>query len=69
MLEYTKRAICFSEGKLLADTTSAKVLNDPELVKKASLKETSLYNLSLLCGIDNPEELTERFIHYEQEVR
>lgn len=69
MLEYTKRAICFSEGKLLADATSAKVLNDPELVKKASLKETSLYNLSLLCGIDNPEELTERFIHYEQEVR
>ena len=69
MLEYTGRAICFSKGKLLADTTAAKVLNDPELVAKASLKETSLYNLSLLCGIGQPEELTKRFIRHEQEER
>ena len=69
MLEYTRRAICFSKGKLLADTTAAKVLNDPELVAKASLKETSLYNLSLLCGIGQPEELTKRFIRHEQEER
>ena len=34
MLEYTKRAIVFCKGKLLADTTSAHVLNDPELVKR-----------------------------------
>lgn len=66
MLEYTKRAICFCDGKLLADTTSARVLNDPELVEAANLKETSLYGLSLLCGIDNPQDLTECFIEKEE---
>lgn len=69
MLEYTSRAIVFSDGKLLADTTTARVLNDPELVKKANLKETSLYTLSLACGIEEPLQLTERFIRYEKEAR
>ncbi len=66
MLEYTKRAIVFSEGRLLADTTSAHVLNHPELVKRASLKETSLYTLSLKCGVEPPQRLTERFILQEE---
>lgn len=69
MLEYTSRAIVFCEGKLLADTTTARVLNDPELVKKANLKETSLYTLSLACGIEEPLQLTERFIRHEKEAR
>lgn len=69
MLEYTKRAIVFSEGRLLADTTSAHVLNDPELVKRASLKETSLYTLSLKCGIEPPQRLTERFIMQEEHAQ
>lgn len=67
MLEYTPRAIVFSEGELLADTTAAHVLNDPDLVKKANLKETSLYTLSMKCGIENPQRFTERFIEYEKE--
>lgn len=66
MLEYTPRAIVFSEGRMLADTTAARVLNDPELVEKANLKETSLYTLSMACGIDNPQVFTECFIGYEQ---
>ena len=69
MLEYTRRAIVFSEGKLLADTSAAHVLNNPELVRQANLKETSLYTLSVLCGIDNPQAFTECFIRQEQEVR
>lgn len=69
MLEYTKRAIVFNEGRLLADTTSAHVLNDPELVKRASLKETSLYTLSLKCGIEPPQRLTERFIMQEEHAQ
>ena len=69
MLEYTPRAIVFSEGELLADTTAAHVLNDPELVARANLKETSLYTLSLACGIENPQEFTERFIAYEEAQR
>lgn len=66
MLEYTPRAIVFSEGKMLADTTAAHVLNNPELVQAANLKETSLYTLSMACGIENPQAFTERFIGYEQ---
>lgn len=70
MLEYTARAIVFSEGRMLADTTSARVLNDPELVRAANLKETSLYTLSVECGIENPQVFTECFIGYEKkEVR
>lgn len=67
MLEYTPRAIVFSEGELLADTTAAHVLNDSELVKRANLKETSLYTLSMKCGIDDPQRFTEHFIRYENE--
>ncbi|MBP3476952.1 MAG: DUF3744 domain-containing protein [Lachnospiraceae bacterium] len=66
MLEYTPRAIVFSEGRMLADTTAAHVLNDPKLVQAANLKETSLYTLSLACGIDKPQAFTECFIGYEQ---
>ncbi len=66
MLEYTPRAIVFSEGKLLADTTAAHVLNDPELVRAANLKETSLYTLSMACGIEDPQTFTECFIGYER---
>ena len=66
MLEYTPRAIVFSEGRMLADTTAAHVLNDPELVRAANLKETSLYTLSMACGIDEPQTFTECFIGYEQ---
>ena len=66
MLEYTPRAIVFSEGKMLADTTAAHVLNDPELVRAANLKETSLYTLSMACNIDSPQTFTERFIGHEQ---
>lgn len=66
MLEYTPRAIVFSEGKMLADTTAAHVLNDPGLVQAANLKETSLYTLSMTCGIDDPQTFTECFIGHEQ---
>lgn len=69
MLEYTRRAIVFCEGRLLADTTAAHVLTEPELVDKASLKETSLYTLSLACGIQDPQKFAEVFIAWEREVR
>ena len=54
----------------MVDTTAAQVLNDPELVQAANLKETSLYTLSLACGIEDPQVFTECFIGYEKkEVR
>ena len=69
MLEYTPRAIVFHAGQVIADMSAAQVLNSPEIVEAAHLKETSLYHLSALCGIDNPEEFTRRFIARDREVR
>lgn len=69
MLEYTPRAVVFNEGRIIADKPAADVLNDPEIVEAAHLKETSLYHLSLLCGIDDPQEFTRRFIARDREVR
>ena len=69
MLEYTPRAIVFNAGQIIADTSSAQVLNSPEIVAAAHLKETSLYHLAALCGIDDAEEFTRRFIARDREVR
>ena len=69
MLEYTPRAIVFHAGQVIADKTAAEVLNSPDIVEAAHLKETSLYHLSALCGMDDPEEFTRRFIARDREVR
>ena len=69
MLEYTPRAIVFHAGQVIADKSAAEVLNSPEIVETAHLKETSLYHLSAMCGIEDPEEFTRRFIARDQEVR
>lgn len=69
MLEYTPRAIVFNAGQVIADKSAAEVLNSPEIVEAAHLKETSLYHLAGCCGIDDPEEFTRRFIARDREVR
>ena len=69
MLEYTPRAIVFHGGQVIADKSAAEVLNSPEIVETAHLKETSLFHLSNLCGIESPEEFTRRFIARDREVR
>ena len=69
MLEYTPRAIVFHGGQVIADKTAAEVLNSPDIVETAHLKETSLFHLSKLCGIESPEEFTRRFIARDREVR
>ena len=66
MIEYANRAIVFSDGKIIADDISANILTDAEIVKKASLKETSLYELALKCNIDDPRAFVQRFIDYER---
>lgn len=69
MLEYTPRAIVFHAGQVIADASAAQVLNSPEIVERAHLKETSLYHLATACGIREAEEFTRRFIARDQEVR
>ena len=69
MLEYTPRAIVFNAGQVIADKSAAEVLNSPDIVEAAHLKETSLYHLSAACGIIDAEEFTRRFIARDREVR
>jgi len=68
MLEYTDRAIVIADGELLADDTPAKVLTSEELADKAYLKKTSLYDLALKCGIEEPSALVDRFIYFERNM-
>ncbi|MBR0136887.1 MAG: ABC transporter ATP-binding protein [Erysipelotrichaceae bacterium] len=69
MLEYTDRALVFFEGKLIADKSGSAVLCDPKLVEMAALKETSLFNLANICGIDDPVDFTDCFIAYDKKER
>jgi len=69
MLEYAERSVVFCDGNVICDKTSAQVLTDPEVVSKASLKETSLYYLAIMCGIDDPSSFVQHFINYDRTVR
>lgn len=69
MLEYTKRAIVISNGKMIADNSPAKILTNETLIDQASLKVTSLYELAVRCEIEDATAFVERFIDYDREVR
>lgn len=68
MLEYTQRTLVFSEGRMIADTTPPELFADKELIRRASLKETSLYEIAYMCGLD-AKQYIETFIHYDRQVR
>ena len=69
MLEYTPRALVFSDGRLIAHCRASEVLCDPALIRQAALKETSLFTLANHCEITPPEAFVERFIEEDREVR
>ncbi|WP_295765530.1 ABC transporter ATP-binding protein [uncultured Oscillibacter sp.] len=69
MLEYADRAVVFSQGRIIADDTSAGILTSPDIIRRASLKETSLYDLALMCGAEPPDRFVQRFIDCDREVR
>ena len=69
MLEYTPRALVFADGRLIADRSAAAVLCDPQLIRLAALKETSLFTLANQLGISPAEEFVQRFIEEDREVR
>lgn len=69
MLEYTDRAIVIADGQLIADDTPSKVLTNEVIADKAYLKKTSLYELAIKCGIDNPSAFVDRFIGYDRQQR
>lgn len=66
MLEYTKRTIVIADGKKIADSIPSVVLTDRDIIERASLKETSLYTLANLCGIEDGAKFVQNFIDYER---
>ena len=66
MLEYAARCIVFSDKKVIADDSSAGVLTSPDVIARASLKETSLYTLAKMCGIRDERAFVQSFIDYER---
>ena len=69
MLEYTSRALVVADGRLISVDTPANILTDEEITDRAYLKQTSLYDMALKCGISSPSQFVERFISYERTVR
>ena len=68
ILEYADRAVVFSDSRIIANDLPANILTDNDIITRASLKETSLYELALKCGIDDATGFVQRFIDYEREV-
>ena len=52
-----------------ADTTSAEILTDKEVIEKASLKETSLYDLALKFKLEDPKDFVCKFIDFDRGAR
>jgi energy-coupling factor transport system ATP-binding protein len=69
MLEYTTRAVVLSEGICVADKQPFEILTDDEIINKASLKRTSLYELALNAGLDDPQGFVGRYIKYDRKIR
>ncbi|WP_294403164.1 ABC transporter ATP-binding protein [uncultured Clostridium sp.] len=69
MLEYTDRAIVLADGMKLKDDITTEILTDEEVIKKANLRETSLYTLAVNAGIDEPRKFVKKFIEEDRRIR
>ncbi len=69
MLEYAERSVVFSDGRIIADDTAANILTNRDIIARASLKETSLYRLAEICGIEDARRFVEHFIDHERRYR
>ena len=69
MLEYTPRAIVLAGGRKIADTAASVVLTDARVIAEANLKETSLFNLAHMAGIEDGTHFVQGFIDYERGLK
>jgi energy-coupling factor transport system ATP-binding protein len=69
MLEYTPRAIALADGRIIADSSAADILTNEEVIRKANLKETSLYTLAARAGITDAAGFVNSFIDYEKAAK
>lgn len=66
MLEYTPHAIVISDGKKIGDASAVEILTNEEIAERANLKITSLYELAIKTGIEDPSAFVQNFIDYER---
>ncbi len=69
MLEYTPRAIVLAGGRKIADTAASVVLTDAQIIAEANLKETSLFALAHMAGIEDGTRFVQGFIDYERSLK
>ena len=67
-IEYTDRAIVFTDGEMIGDDVVYRILSDDGIIERASLKKTSLVTIAQKAGID-PEEYIHYFIECEKKER
>ena len=51
-----------TDGQILADLTPAELLTQPEILRRANLKETSIFALANRLGVD-PLALTQFYMN------
>ena len=66
MLDYSDRAVVVMDGQVLADLTPAELLTQPEILRRANLKETSIFALANRLGVD-PLALTQFYMNQKGE--
>ena len=66
MLDYSDRAAVVMDGQVLADLTPAELLTQPEILRRANLKETSIFALANRLGVD-PLALTQFYMNQKGE--
>jgi energy-coupling factor transport system ATP-binding protein len=69
IMEYTDRAVVFADGEIIAAAEPSEILTNMDVIEKANLKETSLYQLSQLVGIEDPSKFVKHFINHDRMVR
>ncbi|MGD1823623.1 MAG: DUF3744 domain-containing protein [Pleomorphochaeta sp.] len=61
-LEYTPRAIVLADGQLIDDDRVSNIFSNEEILEKANLKQTSLYELAKKYEIEDIPKFIEGFI-------
>ncbi|EHI73613.1 ABC transporter, ATP-binding protein [Streptococcus criceti HS-6] len=67
MLDYSDRCLVIADGKILADKSPMEVLSDRDLLRKANLKETSIFRLADKLGLD-PLALSQFYRQKKEEL-
>ena len=69
MLEYAPRSVVITDGNIIGDAPASVVLTSPEIISAANLRETSLYTLAQMVGIEDETAFVQCFIDYERQVK